>query len=217
MQAGRNAADRTEETAPKNAIRCSYLLTARISWEALQERNRKMKTTVCLLALAWALSAQSAPPERAAVIDPNYLPRVTPIPPGLAPKMKVQPLPAAPSRTFRVNFGSGDELMSGMAEFAEKNNLKLSEVRGLGGISSAVVSAYDPEKGAFRRFNIDQKGEMLSLQGEITVQNGKPVFHAHVVFVLLDGAVHGGHLVEAHISPVANLFVNEYDSSANGN
>jgi len=168
-----------------------------------------------LASLALALYGQSAPPERAPIEDPNYLPRVTPIKPGMAPKMKVDPLPAAPSRTFRVNFSAGDELMSGMTEFAEKNNIKISEVRGLGGISSAVVSAYDPEKGAFKRFNIDQKGELVSLQGEITVQNGKPVFHAHVVFVLVDGTVHGGHLVEAHINPVANLFVSEYDSPKN--
>lgn len=171
-----------------------------------------MRTTLFLFAFALGLGAQSGPPEKAVIDDPNYLPRVTPIKPGMAPKMKVDPLPALPSRTFRVNFSTGDELMSGMTEFAEKNNLKISEVRGLGGISSAVVSAYDPEKGAFKRFNIDQKGELVSLQGEITVQNGKPVFHAHVVFVLVDGTVHGGHLVEAHINPVANLFVNEYDS-----
>jgi predicted DNA-binding protein with PD1-like motif len=60
--------------------------------------------------------------------------------------MTVQPLPAVPSRSFRVNFSIGGELMSGMTEIAEKNNLKLSEVRGIGGISSAVVSVYDPEK-----------------------------------------------------------------------
>lgn len=168
---------------------------------------------IASLAIAFMLSGQSsAPPEKAPIDDPNYLPRVTPIKPGMAPKMTVQPLPAVPSRTFRVNFTTGDELMSGMTEFAEKNNIKLSEVRGLGGISSAVVSAYDPEKGAFKRFNIDQKGELVSLQGEITVQNGKPSFHAHVVFAMVDGTMHGGHLVEAHISPVANLFVSEYDS-----
>lgn len=56
--------------------------------------------------------------------------------------------------------------MSGMTEFAQKNNLKISEVRGLGGISSAVVSVYDPEKRAFKRFNIGKKGELVSLQGE---------------------------------------------------
>lgn len=174
-----------------------------------------MRMIFVLFASACALSAQSAPPEHAPIDDPNYLPRVTPIQPGMAPKMKVDPLPAVPSRSFLVHFSAGDELMSGMTEFAEKNNLKVSEVRGLGGISSAVVSAYDPEKGAFKRFNIDQKGELVSLQGEITVQNGKPAFHAHVVFVLVDGTVHGGHLVEAHINPIANLFVNEYDSPKN--
>lgn len=167
------------------------------------------------LALAFVLIGQSAPPEHATVDDPNYLPRVVPIKPGLAPKMKVEVLPAVPSREFRVSFSAGDELMSGMTEFAEKNHLKTSEVQGLGGISSAVVSAYDPEKGAFKRFNIDQKGELVSLQGEITEQKGKPVFHAHVVFVLVDGTVHGGHLVEAHINPIANLFVTEYDSPKN--
>jgi uncharacterized protein len=165
------------------------------------------------LVFAGMLSGQSAAPADHAVLDdPNYLPRVTPVKPGMAPKMNVQPLPASPSRTFRVAFSTGDELMSGMTDFAEKNNLKLSEVRGLGGISSAVVSAYDPEKGAFKRFNIDQKGEIASLQGEITIVNGKPSFHAHVIFVLVDGTVHGGHLVEAHINPVADLFVSEYDA-----
>ncbi len=170
-----------------------------------------MKTILVLLAASLSLAAQSAAPN-----DPNYLPRIVPVKPGLAPKMKVETLPASPSRSFAVHFSAGDELMSGMTEFAEKYNLKLSEVRGLGGISSAVVSAYDPEKGAFKRFNIDQKGELVSLQGEITMQNGKPQFHAHVVFVLVDGTVHGGHLVEAHINPIANLFVNEYDTTASG-
>ncbi len=170
-----------------------------------------MKTILVLLAASLSLAAQSAAPN-----DPNYLPRIVPVKPGLAPKMKVETLPASPSRSFAVHFSAGDELMSGMTEFAEKYNLKLSEVRGLGGISSAVVSAYDPEKGAFKRFNIDQKGELVSLQGEITMQNGKPQFHAHVVFVVVDGTVHGGHLVEAHINPIANLFVNEYDTTASG-
>lgn len=169
-----------------------------------------MRAAFFLVAFFLVLCTQAAPPEHAPTDDPNYLPRVTPIKPGMAPKMNVQP--AVPSRTFRVNFSTGDELMSGMNEFAEKNNLKVSEVRGLGGISSAVVAVYDPEKGAFRRFNIDQKGELVSLEGEITMRNGKPIFHAHVVFALLDGTVAGGHLVEAHINPVANLFVNEYDS-----
>lgn len=169
-----------------------------------------MKTVLILLVASLSLAAQSAPPN-----DPDYLPRIVPVKPGMAPKMKVDVLPASPSRSFAVHFSAGDELMSGMTDFAEKNHLKLSEVRGLGGISSAVVSAYDPQKGAFKRFNIDQKGELVSLQGEITVQDGKPQFHAHVVFVLVDGTVHGGHLVEAHINPIANLFVNEYDSGSN--
>ena len=166
---------------------------------------------LCMVAVAFGLRGQSTP-----AADSDYLPRVTPIQPGMAPKMNVQPLPALPSRAFRVSFGTGDELMSGMTEFAEKNNIKTSEVRGLGGIGSAVVSAYDPEKGAFKRFNIDQKGELVSLQGEITVRDGKPVFHAHVVFALVDGTVRGGHLVEAHINPVASLFVTEYDSPKSG-
>jgi len=192
-------------------LQIAAILNARDSYIMGSAMNR---CVLCFLGFALVLSAQSAAPERAVVDDPNYLPRVTPIKPGQAPKMKIQALPAAPSRSFLVNFSAGDELMSGMTEFAEKNHLKLSEVRGLGGISSAVVSAYDPEKGAFKRFNIDQKAELVSLQGEITMQNGKPQFHAHVVFVQVDGTVRGGHLVEAHINPIANLFVNEYDSAA---
>ncbi len=66
--------------------------------------NRKFAICfACAAALAFAflLSGQSsAPAQRASVDDPNYLPRVTPIKPGMAPKMKVDVLPALPSRTF---------------------------------------------------------------------------------------------------------------------
>lgn len=62
--------------------------------------NRKL--AICFagaaaLAFAFLVSGQSsAPAERAPVDDPNYLPRVTPIKPGMAPKMKVDVLPAFP-------------------------------------------------------------------------------------------------------------------------
>src|SRR4051794_31232353 len=96
--------------------------------------------TVVALAcgIAWpavrAVTAQAPNSARAVTQSPapeGYVPRGTRPQKGLAPGMRVADLGKG-ARTFRVNFAKGDEIMSGMTEFAEKYHIRNGHFTGLG-------------------------------------------------------------------------------------
>ena len=153
------------------------------------------------------LRAQSQP------LPDDYVPRGHVPGHGLAPGMKAQEMGSA-GRTFKITFSKGDEVASGMTEFAEKNHLRASHVTGIGALDSAVLGWYDPEKRAHKKIVINQEVEVASFVGSINIQNGKPVFHAHAVLGSSDGSTKGGHFVEGHVSVFMEVFVVETDTAA---
>jgi predicted DNA-binding protein with PD1-like motif len=45
--------------------------------------------------------------------------------------------------------------------------------------------------------------------GDITLKDGQPSIHAHVVLGKRDGTAHGGHLLEAHVRPTLEVILTE--------
>lgn len=161
---------------------------------------------------AWS-AASPARAQAQSKDEPGYYSKAPSPEPGHAPKLSVQELRAT-GRTFKVGNSTGDEVMSGLLDFAVKNHVQNAEIRGLGGFSSAILAAYDTQKRAFKKFTIDQKCEVSSLTGNISTRNGQPNVHAHVVLSCVDGTTHGGHLVEGQVNPVMDLFVTEYEPAS---
>jgi uncharacterized protein len=128
---------------------------------------------------------------------------------GAAPKMKGELLSTEASRTYRLRFGQGDEILSGLTEFANTNHIESGYFTGIGGLLAATLGWGDPTNGAFKVINVDQKCELVSLIGNITLRNGKPFVHVHMVVSLSDGSTRGGHLLDAHVSPFAEIYIVE--------
>lgn len=129
--------------------------------------------------------------------------------PGAAPKMKGQLLSTTGARTFRVTLGQGDEVLSGLTEFAEQNHIESGYITGIGGLLTANLGWGDPANGGFKVTAVDQKCELVSLIGNVILRNGKPYVHAHAIVSLSDGSTRGGHLLDAHVSPFAEIFIVE--------
>jgi predicted DNA-binding protein with PD1-like motif len=127
---------------------------------------------------------------------------------GLAPALKVKQL-GSPSGTHAVIFGEGDEVASGLTEFAETQQIKAGHLTGIGAFSSAVLAYFDREKKAYKTIVIDEQVEVLSFIGDFALDNGKPALHAHVVVGFPDGSTKGGHLLEARVWPTLEVFVTE--------
>src|ERR1700683_272467 len=141
-----------------------------------------MKQTLSILMIAaagLALGQPPAPPQPQALPD-GYVGRRNPPARALPPAMKVKDLGAA-GHTYEVTFGKGDEVASGLTEFAEKNHITEGHFTGVGAFSSALLGWTDPDKRAFKKVEINQEAEVLAFMGSISTLNGKPYVHAHAV------------------------------------
>jgi uncharacterized protein len=157
--------------------------------------------------------AQQAAPQ--APTPEGYVPRGTRPGKGLAPGMKITDLGKG-GRTFRVNFVKGDEIMSGMNEFAEKYHIKNGHFTGVGAINKGLFGWSDVERGlGQKKIEMNQEAEIVSFVGSIaTNAQGQPNVHVHGAVALSDGTVKGGHWFEAHVSIIAEIFVTEEEGAA---
>ena len=160
-----------------------------------------------------ALTAQQSAPQQAA--PEGYVPRGTRPGKGLAPGMKVTDLGRG-ARTYRVNMTKGDEMMSGLTEFAEKYRIKNAHFTAVGAINRGVFGWTDVERGlGQKKIELDQEAEIVSLIGSISLDNqGRSNVHGHGSVALADGSVKGGHWWEAHVSIIAEVFVTEEEGAS---
>jgi len=144
----------------------------------------------------------------------GYVPRGTRPGKGLAPGMKVTDLGKG-GRTYRVNFVKGDEILSGLTDFAEKYHIKNGHFTALGAINPGLFGWSDVERGlGQKKIPLTQEAEIVSLLGSITTDaQGRANVHAHGSVALSDGTVKGGHWWEAHVSIIAEVFVTEEEGA----
>jgi uncharacterized protein len=146
--------------------------------------------------------SQQLPP-----LPPGYIRPPMNAPTGLAPKMRVEELPTADSHTYEVRFGAGDEILSGLTEFAEQNHIVSAYITGIGGLISAKLGWGSPTVPGMKEIDVNSKCELVSLIGNISERNGHPYVHLHAVVAFSDGSTKGGHVIEAHVDPIAEIYV----------
>lgn len=112
-------------------------------------------------------------------------------------------------RIFAVVFDKGDEVIAGLTDFAKQQGCDSSEFTAIGAFSGATLGYFDRERRDYRQIPIEEQVEVLSLVGNITLSDGKPKIHAHVVVGRSDGTTRGGHILEAHVWPTLEVVVTE--------
>jgi hypothetical protein len=109
----------------------------------------------------------------------------------------------------------GDELLSGLTDFAEKYHIKNGHFTALGAINNGLFGWSDVERGlGQKKIELNQEAEIVSLMGSITIDSqGRGNVHGHGTVALSDGSVRGGHWWEAHVSIIADVFVTEEEGA----
>jgi predicted DNA-binding protein with PD1-like motif len=104
-------------------------------------------------------------------------------------------------KIFVLVFDTGDEVVSEMTTFARENDLDAASITAIGAFSGATLGYFDIEKKEYEKIPLEEQVEVLSLIGDIALNEGEPELHAHVVLGRRDGTTRGGHLLEAHVRP----------------
>ena len=117
-----------------------------------------------------------------------------------------------PEKTYVLIFDSGDEVMQGLTDFAKEHGLTASRFTAIGAFSEVVFGYYDMERGDYKKIPVTEQVEVLSMLGDIALDNNQPKVHAHVVVGKADGHTRGGHLMEAYVEPTLEVVVVESPS-----
>jgi hypothetical protein len=106
-------------------------------------------------------------------------------------------------------FETGDEVVSTLTTFAKDHRISAAHFTAIGAFSDAGIGYFDWQKKDYLRNQVDEQVEVVSLVGDIALDNGTPKVHAHVVLGLRNGMAMGGHLLEAHVRPTLELVLEE--------
>jgi len=131
---------------------------------------------------------------------------------GLAPRLQHRVIGTGPhgEKTYAVIFGKGDEVMSGLTELAEHENIQAAQISAIGAFQHAVFAWFDEGRKAFRNVPINRQVEACSVLGDIGLVAGKPAVHVHGVVALPTGETRGGHMLEAYVWPTLELFLTAF-------
>jgi len=140
-------------------------------------------------------------------LPPGYIRPPMSVRPGNAPKMKVEILSTVGSATYRITFGQGDEVMSGLYQFAEQKHIASAYIMGIGGLSSAELGWGSDKVPGMKEIHVDQKCELVSLMGGISEFGRHPYVHLHAVVAFSDGSTKGGHVIALHVNPIVEIYM----------
>jgi uncharacterized protein len=173
-------------------------------------RSSQHRWILGVAAAAWGLSAESSTEAQQAAAQkplPDGYTRQGPVQTGQAPKMTYEERTAA-AHVFAVRFSTGDEILSGLYDLVAKHRITSGHITGIGGLAPGALLGWgDPEVGGFKKIEIEDKTEIVSLIGDISLRNGEPYVHVHMIVGSQDGSTKAGHLLEARIAPVGELTV----------
>jgi len=106
-------------------------------------------------------------------------------------------------------FDKGDEFLADLQRFAKEAGLTASHFTAIGAFCDVTLGYFDRERKDYTKNHINEQVEVLSLVGDIALQEQEPKVHAHVVVGKADSTAHGGHVLEAHVWPTLEVVITE--------
>jgi hypothetical protein len=108
-------------------------------------------------------------------------------------------VPVQPEAQWMGRLAYEGDLLGELTAVAEEHGVTLGRVEAIGAVKSARIGYYDQGAQEYRFKRFDMPLEIVSLAGNVSIKDGKPMVHAHVALADEGGEVYGGHLAEGCI------------------
>ena len=109
--------------------------------------------------------------------------------------------------SYIVRMDRGEEILSALKTFCEKEDIRLAQVDALGAVDRAVVSVYDVPTKTFFKKEFNEPMEISSLCGTVSRKEGEVYLHLHVTVCDKDLLAHGGHANELRVAATCEMVV----------
>ena len=97
-------------------------------------------------------------------------------------------------RIFVGRLPQGGDLINSIEEFCKKALIQMATFSVIGAVSSATIGAYDQKQQVYVTFKEEAPLEIVSCIGNVSLKDGKPFIHAHILLADEQGKTIGGHL-----------------------
>jgi predicted DNA-binding protein with PD1-like motif len=98
-------------------------------------------------------------------------------------------------RTIVESLTRGSDLYEGLSHIAVAQGIRAGRVTAIGAVERARIAYYDQKTMTYSEIDVPQPMEILSLSGNISLKEGRPFVHVHVVLSDEHGNGKGGHLL----------------------
>jgi predicted DNA-binding protein with PD1-like motif len=88
------------------------------------------------------------------------------------------------------------DLVQSMTELARSRGIEAGSFTVIGALKRARLGYYDQKNHEYRELKIDSPHEIASCVGNVSLKDGEPFIHAHVVLADETGNTKAGHLFE---------------------
>jgi len=98
-------------------------------------------------------------------------------------------------RTIMGQFPFGADLLESLTQFVRKEKIHSGRISGIGATTHAVLAYYDQIQKKYLSMEFSGGMEILNLQGNVSIRDGNPFVHVHILLGDPQGKVFGGHLM----------------------
>ncbi len=109
----------------------------------------------------------------------------------------------------------GEEVTAAVVDFIARQNISSATVAGLGAVSDVTIGYFSSHAKKYYQQSFEGEFELLSLTGNISWLETKPVLHAHVVLSKTDYSLIGGHLFSAVVALTVELHIRVFEPKIN--
>ena len=114
-------------------------------------------------------------------------------------------------RTILGQFPHGADLLEGLTQLVQKENIRCGRIHGIGATTHAIVAYYDQNTKKYNPMEFNGGMEILNLTGDVSIRDGKPFVHVHLLLSDPQGKVFGGHLMPGTKLWACEVFIDEFE------
>lgn len=103
------------------------------------------------------------------------------------------------SKELMVRLRHDADLIQSITELATSKGIEAGSFTAIGALKRAKLGYYDQKNHKYREMGIESPHEVVSCVGNVSLSDGKPFVHAHVVLADEKGNTKAGHLLQGTV------------------
>jgi uncharacterized protein len=110
-----------------------------------------------------------------------------------------------------ARLSAGSDLVEELTRVATDLSMKAGTVQVIGAVSSLTLGYYHQDRKEYETLDLPGHWEIASGLGNVSIRDGAPFVHVHIVASGADGRAVGGHLMPGTIVFAAEAYVRKLD------